>query len=244
MPEALKAVIVDVDGTLYRQGPVRRYVAAQMLRFGIFHPLGAWKAARAVAAYRRAQEELRESGEPDGARMQTREAARQTGYSENFISRNVDHWMDSVPLPSLQKARRPGLVPFLDWAHAEGIRLGVVSDYEAGGKLRALGIEGYFPVVVSARDEEVGVFKPNPLGLLVAVQRLGVKPREALYVGDRMEVDGVAAVAAGIPGALISAPSPMSLPGIVTVKNWFQLRSLVQERTHAGYASVQENHSF
>ena len=149
----LKAVITDLDGTLYRQGPVRRYVGVQLLRYVVFHPFKGWKTVRALGAFRRAQEELRESGEPGGAWRQTAQAVRQTGYTEVFVGQCVERWMNSVPLPSLEKARRPGLIPFLDWVRGEGIGLAVVSDYGAEGKLRALGVDRYFSVVVSASDE-------------------------------------------------------------------------------------------
>jgi FMN phosphatase YigB (HAD superfamily) len=228
----LKAVVMDVDGTMYRQGRVRLHVAVQMLRFAIFHPLMAWKSARALAAYRRAQEELRTTGQPGAAYLQTAQAARRTGYEEAFISRCVDHWMSTVPLPALEKARRPGLLAFLDWAQAEGLRLAVVSDYDAGSKLRALRADRYFSTVVCACDPGVGVFKPNPLGLQVALRRLGGEPAEALYVGDRLEVDGAAALAAGMAAALISTKAIDCPAGVIAVDSWLQVQNLTQDRVH------------
>jgi phosphoglycolate phosphatase-like HAD superfamily hydrolase len=50
----------------------------------------------------------------------------------------------------------------------------------------------------------VAAFKPNPRGILVALERLGVAPGEALYVGDRAEVDAAAARAAGVACAILS----------------------------------------
>jgi phosphoglycolate phosphatase-like HAD superfamily hydrolase len=40
----------------------------------------------------------------------------------------------------------------------------------------------------------------------VACARLGVDPEEALYVGDRVEVDAAAAAAAGVPCAILVDP--------------------------------------
>ena len=236
MQALLKAIVTDVDGTLYRQGRVRFYVAAQMLRFAISHPLMAWKTARALAAYRHAQEELRATDQPGGAWMQAAEAARHTGYEEAFIGQCVDRWMSAVPLPALEKARRPGLIPFLDWARAEGLRLAVVSDYEAGGKLRALRIDRYFSAVVCAQDPGVGVFKPSPLGLQVALVQLAVEPAEALYVGDRLQVDAMAAVAAGMTAAVISTKAIKCPAGVVAVAGFHQLQNLLQNRIHPSVA--------
>ena len=81
---------------------------------------------------------------------------------------------------------------------SNSISSGVVSDYPAGPKLQALGVEDMFDVVVSAQDVDVGEFKPSPRGLLVAINRLGVSAGEAVYVGDRIDVDAKAARQAGI----------------------------------------------
>ena len=42
----------------------------------------------------------------------------------------------------------------------KGIRLALVSDYPATKKLRALRLDTYFSVVLTAQDDRVGVFKP------------------------------------------------------------------------------------
>ena len=68
----------------------------------------------------------------------------------------------------------------------------------------ALAVTNYFDAIVSAQDAEVNAFKPNPRGLEVVLKRLGVEKHEALYIGDRAEVDAAAAAAAGISCVIIS----------------------------------------
>jgi phosphoglycolate phosphatase-like HAD superfamily hydrolase len=51
---------------------------------------------------------------------------------------------------------------------------------------------------VTAQDPEVQRFKPHPRGLEVTLGRLGVSKREAIYIGDRADVDGEAAGRAGV----------------------------------------------
>ena len=53
-------------------------------------------------------------------------------------------------------------------------------------------------VVVCAQDSEVQRFKPDPRGLHVALDRLGVPAERAAYVGDRADVDWPAARDAGM----------------------------------------------
>lgn len=74
------------------------------------------------------------------------------------------------------------LVETLEWACRSGIVLGILSGYEPEGKLRALRIEQYFPVVVSAQEIAAGRFKPAPRGLLIALERLQVAPENAVYI--------------------------------------------------------------
>jgi HAD superfamily hydrolase (TIGR01509 family) len=237
------AVITDVDGTLYRPAPVRRYAAAKIFRFGMSNPWMAWRVARALAAFRKAQEELRRGDLPNAAHLQVRYTARRTGYEETFIQQCVERWMNTEPLPSLAQSIRPGVERFLCWARAEGIGLAAVSDYEAGRKLRAMGIEQYFSAVVCAQDKEAGLFKPNPRGLVLALDRLGVNPAEAIYVGDRLEVDGAAAKAAGMTGVIVSTRTVHCPPGVIHVKNWFELQKLIDTPNDLGSElSTEGNH--
>ena len=85
-----------------------------------------------------------------------------------------------------------------------GIRLGALSDYPADAKLQALGIRDQFEVVLSAQSPEVGVFKPHPGGLEAVLDRMRVSVNQALYVGDREEVDAAAAEAAGLACAILT----------------------------------------
>ena len=58
------------------------------------------------------------------------------------------------------------------------------------------GLEGYFDLVVCALD--VKNPKPHPESLIKIVEHFGIKPSQAIYVGDSV-LDEMAAKAAGIP---------------------------------------------
>jgi FMN phosphatase YigB (HAD superfamily) len=103
-----------------------------------------------------------------------------------------------------------------------------VSDYDPRKKIRALGLDRYVSVAVWAQEAEVGVFKPDPRGLMVAIRRLGIESSEAVYVGDRAEVDGAAALAAGVPAILLTRRHSPSLAGVTRVRDWYALRELVE----------------
>ena len=169
------------------------------------HPAAGLQAMRTIAAYRRAQEDLR--SRPHGgdlAEAQIGLAVERTGFDRVSVARDVARWIEQEPLDLLSRYARPGLRSLLASLRSRGIKLAVLSDYEAAAKLQALGIIDLFDVVLSAQEPEVGVFKPDPRGLQVALKRLDVTGAEALYIGDRADVDAIAAAAAGVPCAIFS----------------------------------------
>lgn len=221
---APKAILFDVDGTLYRQSRLRRAMLLRLLRAHALAPAEGLRTLRCLRAYRAAQEALRHAPEAFPAHRQAQEAALRTGVPLEQMEGVVRRWMEEAPLPLLRPCRRPGLTALLERARASGIRLGVFSDYPPEEKLEHLEVDGWFDVVVSAQDPQVGVFKPHPRGIEVALRRLDVSPGEALYVGDRVEVDAAAARAAGVSCVILArdSASPQS-PGYRVVRDFPEL---------------------
>lgn len=102
------------------------------------------------------------------------------------------------PLAFLRRFCHEGVQEVLQEMTEAGLRLGVFSDLPPAAKLRALGIENFFETVISAQHPEVQRFKPDPRGLQLVLGGLGIPARQALYVGDRPEIDGSAAERAGM----------------------------------------------
>ncbi len=202
----LKAVILDVDGTLYHQPPLRRAMAARLAKAHVLRPRRGLRTVRAISAFRAAQEELRHA--PASTDLHTEQlslAAARANIDAEEVARHVTRWMDDGPIDLVARYARPGLLDTLQQMRAQGLRLAVLSDYPATAKLQALGILEMIDVVVSAQDPEVGVFKPHPRGLEVVLDRLGLDGTQALYVGDRVDVDSGAASAAKV-ACIILAP--------------------------------------
>jgi HAD superfamily hydrolase (TIGR01549 family) len=196
----LSTILFDVDGTLYRQGPLRRAMLVRLLKGVVARPGSALATFRALRAYRQAQESLRRTPKNGPlAAAQLRLASEQSGMTEDVVARIVVRWMEEEPLPLLGRFVEPALRELLSTARQRGLLLGVVSDYPAAAKLDAMQLTEFFTVVVTAQDAAVNRFKPDPSGLIEAMRQLGAAPDRALYVGDREDVDGGAARAAGIP---------------------------------------------
>jgi phosphoglycolate phosphatase/putative hydrolase of the HAD superfamily len=202
-PAGLKAVIFDLDGTLYLQDVLRRAMLVRLVRAHAMRPVAGVRTARILTAYRKAQEALRGSMTPgqapvDLADVQLQRTCEVTRAQPGLVSECVSRWMEYEPLAVLRRCIRPGLVEFLRSCRTQGLRLAVFSDYPAEAKLDALGLGHFFDVVLSAQSPVVGVFKPHPKGLLVVAERLALEPSDCMYVGDRADVDGAAAAAAGM----------------------------------------------
>jgi HAD superfamily hydrolase (TIGR01549 family) len=198
-----RAVLFDVDGTLYRQDRLRAAMAAELAA-------SAWRGLaplRIVREYRRAHESLRALGaaaEPH-ADVQIARAAAGAGVTPPVVAATVAEWMERRPLKYLRWCRRPGLPQALDALARLGVKCGVLSDYAPGAKLAALGLDGRFDLALCTTDREVNALKPHPRGFEVACARWGLAARDVLYVGDRPDVDGRGAHAAGLPCAIIGA---------------------------------------
>jgi HAD superfamily hydrolase (TIGR01549 family) len=84
------------------------------------------------------------------------------------------------------------------------VALGVVSNFygNVGVILDEVGVAPLLTAVVDSN--RVGVSKPDPAIFALAVQALGCRPDEVLYVGDSFEKDVVGARAAGLRSAWLT----------------------------------------
>ncbi|WP_309493367.1 HAD-IIIA family hydrolase [Candidatus Hecatella orcuttiae] len=85
----------------------------------------------------------------------------------------------------------------------KGYRLALVCNGDSVGTRRVMassGLTNSFDVVVISGD--VGIEKPDPRIFQIALERLGVKPEEAVMVGNRVDADVVGAKRAGMRSIL------------------------------------------
>lgn len=205
--QGIRAVLFDVDGTLYHQRPVRLCMAMELA--ALTAGRGRLGRAREIAAmiltFRKVREELRAA--PDGIvleRAQFADAASRLGCDARELERVIDEWMFRRPLKYLRAARRRGVDTLLQSLTARGVLVGALSDYPPAAKLEALGLARHFSLAVETTDSAINAFKPHPRGFLHACSIWGVAPQEVLYVGDRPDVDAVGAAAAGLRCHLVA----------------------------------------
>jgi phosphoglycolate phosphatase/putative hydrolase of the HAD superfamily len=198
------AVIFDVDGTLYEQGPLRRKMAIELLAYCALRP---WRVGllRRLQTFRSERERLSDERAPGVGWLQYERPASRLGVPPEILEREVGEWMERRPLRHLASCRVAGVRRFFGELHTFGIRIGVLSDYPAQAKVEALGLSA--DVVVAGVDPEVDRLKPHPAGLEAAIARLGVAHDRCLLIGDRDDRDGECARAAGVACLLRSHSS-------------------------------------
>lgn len=206
-----RAVLFDLDGTLYQERLMRVLFAPRFL-LGV--ALSGGRLYREVAAWRGARESLRGGDHSSGgayARALANEARRRLGDTADGLEDRMAFWMEQAPRAAVRGARRRGLRRTLRQLRAEGWSLGLFSDNPVDCKLEALGVDELFGATCWAGSAEVGALKPSPRGFLFLAESLGVSPGSCTVVGDRPELDGESARRAGMRFIPVGTRSPDGL---------------------------------
>jgi putative hydrolase of the HAD superfamily len=95
----------------------------------------------------------------------------------------------------------PHVAETLSSLKAQGLRLGLLSDFPPRRKLELMGLDGFFDAVFST--EELGALKPNPEPFKKLAAAMGLSPGEILYVGNSPRYDIAGAKKAGMKTALL-----------------------------------------
>lgn len=184
-------VIADLDGTLYRQFPVRVAMLAEMLlhfwRFRDFLIVRKYRKLYEAGI----EEEQRYASLPARAREVIRE------------------WMIDRPLKYLKRFRNDGLCEKLNAAMDSGITVVVYSDYPVKEKLEALDFHPSY----AFSAEDAGCLKPDASGIIRLLQGINVKAEDCLVIGDREDKDGALAAAMGCDCVIVGGEDASGMPG-------------------------------
>lgn len=164
----LKALIFDMDGTLADSDPVHLRAFADYLA-----PLG----VEVDEEVYRTKISGRTNAQIFAGLLPDRSAAEHGRFADEKEALFRELSADLQPLS--------GLLPLLDWAEAQGLKLALVTNgprLNVEHTLKALGIAHRFPITVAGEDVARG--KPDPLPYRTALDRLGIGPDEAMAFED------------------------------------------------------------
>ncbi len=190
----LRAIAFDVDGTLYPNAAM--YLAS--VPFFLSRPrlmLGFRRVRRAIRRVRPIEDfyDLQ-------ARMLAQELGVDTEDARTWINRRIyrgaERVLSVVP-------RFPHVRETVEQLREAGVRVGLLSDFPLGEKLRRLGLEGLWDVMVEA--EQVGYLKPHPEPFRAVLDALGNEAAETLYVGNNYAYDVLGAGAVGMRTAHLTS---------------------------------------
>lgn len=95
----------------------------------------------------------------------------------------------------------PGVAELFQNLHENRIRIGIGTDmtaYIQYRKLEGLGLSAYVDMVVTS--EEAGVEKPDPKFFRICVEKAGCPAGECAFIGDNLKKDVQGSIAAGLHG--------------------------------------------
>ena len=216
----IKAVTLDVDGTLY---DIRWMVLRNILV--MFPVLDFFRDLHKV------RDGMRKEGHfSDFRKEQARRLAKIRGIRHGQASRQVEEVIDNRWGKAF-RAIKPykGVETTLAEFHKRGVRLGLVSDYPLEYKIKGLRLGG-LPFETKIVTERVGALKPHPAAFERAAAELGLDPGLVLHVGDREDCDVEGALKAGMKTALFSrkARKQESRANIV-FSDWRKLIQLLED---------------
>ncbi len=205
----IKAVFFDLYNTLCRFYPQREQIQIAAARPFGFHPSpdGIVKGYNAADKYMTEQNAIRHVQK----RPEEERAAFFAEYERLILKgAGIDVttdvaaqiWRKVREAPS-ELALYDDVIPTLEVLDVRGLKLGVISNiYRDLQQLcDDLGISQYLDFVVSSLT--AGVEKPHPPIFLAALAKAGVKPHEAMHVGDQYAGDIVGARGVGIKPVLL-----------------------------------------
>jgi putative hydrolase of the HAD superfamily len=220
----IKAILFDVGNTLHHVD--HAWIAACIGGHG-----------HATTAHTVATAEYRAKAAVDAmfrARAAGSDATRQVPYLEIILetlgvaatahAAIADALREENARHSLWRVQHDDTDAVLAALRARGLILGVVSnaDGRVPAALARTGIAPHFAAIIDSHL--VGVEKPDPRIFQLALDDCGVRPDEALFVGDIYEVDVAGARAAGMDAVLID---PLGLYGPVDCPRITALRDLL-----------------
>lgn len=183
----LKAVIFDVDGTLYNQTLLRILICYDLIKFAVFNP-SRLRDLKIIWDFRKSREKNHLNKCTNINKQQYIWGSETSGVSQEQVYQIINRWIYEEPLKYLAKCMYNDVHDFFSFLEKKKILIGVYSDYPAVKKLKAMRLNSN--VIVCSTDKEVDRLKPDPKGLIVTAQKLQVPVENCLFIGDSDEKDG------------------------------------------------------
>jgi len=192
---AVKAVAFDIDGTLYPNWKMK----LNSVPFFVFHPV-------LIYQFGEIRKEIRKLDEiEDFYTVQAQLLGGVLRVPEERAKEIIDDIFYTRWERTFSRIKPYGNVKMvIESIRAMGLKTAVLSDFPVGRKLEYFGLEDLWDVELSS--EETGYLKPHRRPFEVLSDKLGVSPKEVIYVGNSYSYDVAGSKGAGmIAGHLASS---------------------------------------
>lgn len=200
----IKAVIFDLDGTLYNKSHLHIHIIVNQLLRGKLFILKREREVRAKL-----------KGMHFGS-----EEAFYDNFFKNIGKKNARNWYFDCYMPQMAKVLRkhyhlaPWVKEYIMPLREKGVKIVVFSDYGfVEEKLDAIGFERQWADYLFDAPS-LGGLKPCRESFLGVCEKIGIEPQHCLMVGDRDDTDGAGAKSVGMQFAKVEkASKPMETGG-------------------------------
>jgi len=199
MEKNFKAVLFDIDDTLFDRNAAQRIVLEQIVN-GLPHVFRGCEMAGIIEAFMesdRLATEAFEAGAPsEGLREErSRQFLRLLDIQEDCADTITDIYVRDYPKVNASMSGAVTLVKELSRRYEVGVVSNGLPDVQYQ-KLEAMGLRDLLSCIVLS--EEIGIRKPDPRIFYRAADLLRKQPLDCLYVGDSYTNDIVGAKGAGM----------------------------------------------
>lgn len=185
-----KAVIFDVDGTIYDLSKMHKYIFWEMLKYYLLHPTKCLDIL-IIYNFRKQREYLASIFAKNIYEAQFLEVSKKMKISNDRVISVVDYWMNKEPLKYIKKCLNKEVKELIDKLSLCKVLIIYFSDYDPSEKVKALGLpHDYF---FCASDPQIDALKPSEKGLTYILEKLNLKSEECFLIGDREDKEGIMA---------------------------------------------------
>ena len=190
-----KAWILDFDGTLYYQLPMRICMAFILSAYYLIRPRRISELIL-IQDYRQLREKRFAADKKNFYILQLEKISEKYKMPVSEIEKLLEFWFFEKPLHLIKKFQRKNLIESIIQHQQLGVKMIVYSDYPVNKKISAVDFKPDYTFY--SNDEIIKCMKPDSSGLKNILESLKIKADEVIFIGDRDDRDGLCAKNAGV----------------------------------------------